>query len=172
MLHCSAEDRAAWQTISAISGSLTSAGEGMMAPAGISVAVLAEALPGPAAMTSSTSKYLRTPPARGESAAACVGKCCHRTHRYVARRCLQLDWLAVCNIDICNTVCCPAVLSLQVSGRQSGHLKPDRFGVKSVAGFCRAQDPQFGVAPAPDASCRPLQAGTGTAREAGHGRQR
>ena len=56
-------------------GSLTSAGEGMMAPAGINVAVLAEALPGPAAMTFWTSKYLRTPPARGEPAIARVGSC-------------------------------------------------------------------------------------------------
>lgn len=40
-----------------------------------------------------------------------------------------------------------------------------------MAGFCGAQEPQWGVAPAPDASCRPLQAGAGAAREVDHGRQ-
>jgi hypothetical protein len=74
--HIAALQRAAaWRISNAVKGSLTSAGEGMMAPAGISVAVLAEALPGPAAMTFWTSKYLRTPPAGAQSAVACVGGC-------------------------------------------------------------------------------------------------
>ena len=111
-----------------------------MAPAGISVAVLAEALPGPAAMTFWTSKYLCTPPAKGESAVPCVGRCWHWTLEDLARRCTQLVWLGV-------------------SENLIEHLKPDRFGEKSVAGSCGAQEPQLGVAPAPDASCRPLQGG-------------
>ena len=66
---------AVWHASNMVNGSLASAAAGMMAPAGISVAVLAEAFPGPAAMTFWTSKYLRTQPAKAESAVARVGKC-------------------------------------------------------------------------------------------------
>lgn len=85
-----------------------------MAPAGISVAVLAEALPGPAAMTSSTSKYLRTPPARGESAA----------HVWVG---VVIGHIGMLHVAACSSIGSPCATFTSVTQSVASSLEPASF---------------------------------------------